>query len=63
MLLLPLRRTNARARQDPAGIQIPAHRPATPKGALSGAAETMSDAFQQSRDEGRQKQGTRPARR
>jgi hypothetical protein len=33
------------------------------KGALSGAAETISDAFQQSRDEGRQKQGARPARR
>ncbi|MER8006833.1 gas vesicle structural protein GvpA [Streptomyces sp. NPDC094149] len=32
------------------------------KGALSGAAETISEAFQQARDEGRQKQGTRSAR-
>ncbi|MER7483128.1 gas vesicle structural protein GvpA [Streptomyces sp. NPDC126510] len=33
------------------------------KGALSGAAETISDAFQQARDEERQKQGARPERR
>ncbi|WP_329332785.1 gas vesicle structural protein GvpA [Streptomyces sp. NBC_01352] len=33
------------------------------RGALSGAAETISDAFQQARDEGRQKQGARPSRR
>lgn len=32
-------------------------------GALSGAAETTSDAFQQTRDEGRERQGDRTARR
>ncbi|MER6472419.1 gas vesicle structural protein GvpA [Streptomyces collinus] len=33
------------------------------KGALSGAAETISDAFQQARGEGRERQGERSARR
>jgi hypothetical protein len=33
------------------------------KGVLSGAAETISDAFQQSRDEGRERQGARSAAR
>jgi hypothetical protein len=33
------------------------------KGALSGAAETISDAFQQGRGEGRERQGDRAARR
>ncbi|MFF8406109.1 gas vesicle structural protein GvpA [Streptomyces sp. NPDC014846] len=33
------------------------------KGALSGAAETISDAFGQARDEGRERQGERAARR
>ncbi|MEU5274821.1 gas vesicle structural protein GvpA [Streptomyces asoensis] len=33
------------------------------KGALSGAAETISDAFQQGRDGDRERQGHRPARR
>lgn len=33
------------------------------KGALSGAAETIFGAYQQARDEGRQRQGARPARR
>ncbi|MGW5331056.1 gas vesicle structural protein GvpA [Streptomyces sp. NPDC004014] len=33
------------------------------KGALSGAAETISDAFQQARDEGRERHGDRAARR
>ncbi|GAB1340514.1 hypothetical protein ACE1SV_71040 [Streptomyces sp. E-15] len=33
------------------------------KGALSGAAETISDAFQQAREEGRERQGDRARRR
>ncbi|MEU9312017.1 gas vesicle structural protein GvpA [Streptomyces sp. NPDC048256] len=33
------------------------------KGALSGAAETIFSAYQQARDEGQRRQGTRPARR
>jgi hypothetical protein len=33
------------------------------KGALSGAAETISDAFQQARDDGRERQAERPAAR
>ncbi|MDG9709581.1 gas vesicle structural protein GvpA [Streptomyces sp. DH10] len=33
------------------------------KGALSGAAETISDAFQQARDDGREPQAERPAAR
>ncbi|MFD3498081.1 gas vesicle structural protein GvpA [Streptomyces sp. NPDC058676] len=33
------------------------------KGALSGAAETISDAFQQAREEGKERQGARPAAR
>ncbi|MEU1465061.1 gas vesicle structural protein GvpA [Streptomyces sp. NPDC005727] len=33
------------------------------KGTLSGAAETISDAFQQARDEGRERHGARTARR